>query len=947
MRGREKLGSTDIKCLTQQPLDNTIHRSIQEWTADKVEINCCPPRCKTTKISTFTSRIAGTHIVCQPQFQTPVLLPTSGSAQTSTTVRQSFVPILPQPRRLSSNSTATTTRTTTTTTTISSTSGKISNSNIVSTASTSTPLCVPVSMLSPAPSERSSSGSDSSCVAADRRTLCDDANEAEAEVKPENGACASPCNEEGSLSGDGGCRLLWEFVYQLLQDQRFSDLVSWESQSDLTFRINNQSGLADFWGQQKNKDNMTYEKLSRALRYYYKMNIIKKVPGRRLTYRFLQHPTKIRRGQRGARPHASRVAAQVDVTADANFSVASDTVGNFEAKETIKPVPVSESEVDTQPSASPVSAASLSSSVNTTSEQGAAVTHSGVSSPSSYVSSESPMSLPALLSSSISVGSSFSMPGSSISPLPLLPNQCTDSKPGEPVQTYSQTSVESVTQVNSEPDFDDETTKESCENICSQTDALSSFAKGLEQELKEGESPRSADSKYVANRSTHGQQNRNDCLKKSPVGEDGINENGLVEDKQPCDSDLEPKPPHLPPWNQTLMNQNEQSKLDISADKSAQEEQGFHLRYSPRPHCGQTRDETPPVYVYMQQSQQTASCPSPLVYTELRPRHSSDVCRQSFSTGSPNEQGHLIDPQNSESTCLQQSTRTSEVTLQETLTDQSHQALPSSISHLSACVPMPNKYYDTNISESYIKQSTDPNSPGWQHSERSSQYSRPGSPHLKPYQQHHSDDLLGSTESHTYTRKSSLSPLTPQSCVNSSTPLTMQLHVSVSQLQPVDKKRAIEHTDICNMYPAHQKRICLPHRNISPFSMNYFPRSLDALQRTSLVCPHSQPDINNSGHVQPNISHVHHSRFMPNGSCLPQISIEPNFTDHCNALSSEFALPYTSSNVQVMDLSRPIKLERYDSGREQDELGGFPKSGPEQDEPEDLSMKPKHGQPVL
>jgi len=31
---------------------------------------------------------------------------------------------------------------------------------------------------------------------------------------------------------------------------------------------------------------MTYEKLSRALRYYYRMNIIKKVPGKRLTYRY-------------------------------------------------------------------------------------------------------------------------------------------------------------------------------------------------------------------------------------------------------------------------------------------------------------------------------------------------------------------------------------------------------------------------------------------------------------------------------------------------------------------------------------------------------------------------------------------------------------------------------------------------------------------------------------
>lgn len=82
------------------------------------------------------------------------------------------------------------------------------------------------------------------------------------------------------------CRLLWEFIYQLLQDRASRDFVCWEGNgSDLVFRIVNPTGLAELWGQQKNRTNMTYEKLSRALRYYYKMNIIKKVAGKRLTYK--------------------------------------------------------------------------------------------------------------------------------------------------------------------------------------------------------------------------------------------------------------------------------------------------------------------------------------------------------------------------------------------------------------------------------------------------------------------------------------------------------------------------------------------------------------------------------------------------------------------------------------------------------------------------------------
>ncbi|XP_052271597.1 transcription factor ETV6-like isoform X2 [Dreissena polymorpha] len=124
------------------------------------------------------------------------------------------------------------------------------------------------------------------------------------------------CHGQSSVNGDmifdelntgagnsPECRLLWEFIHLLLSNRKYTTYVSWENQEDYVFRINNPTGLAELWGQQKNRSNMTYEKLSRALRYYYRMNIIKKVPGKRLTYRFLQSPSKIQKGQRGAKPH--------------------------------------------------------------------------------------------------------------------------------------------------------------------------------------------------------------------------------------------------------------------------------------------------------------------------------------------------------------------------------------------------------------------------------------------------------------------------------------------------------------------------------------------------------------------------------------------------------------------------------------------------------------------
>ncbi|XP_069132050.1 transcription factor ETV7-like isoform X5 [Argopecten irradians] len=108
---------------------------------------------------------------------------------------------------------------------------------------------------------------------------------------------------------DSECRLLWEFIYQLLQNpHQYGNYVCWENTQDFVFRIINPTGLAQLWGHQKNRTNMTYEKLSRALRYYYRMNIIKKVSGRRLTYQFLQPPSKIQKGQRGAKPHSKSIS---------------------------------------------------------------------------------------------------------------------------------------------------------------------------------------------------------------------------------------------------------------------------------------------------------------------------------------------------------------------------------------------------------------------------------------------------------------------------------------------------------------------------------------------------------------------------------------------------------------------------------------------------------------
>ncbi|XP_048408908.1 transcription factor ETV7 isoform X5 [Stegostoma tigrinum] len=89
------------------------------------------------------------------------------------------------------------------------------------------------------------------------------------------------------------CRLLWDYVYQLLSDSRYEQYIKWEDRESKIFRVVDPNGLARLWGNHKNRANMTYEKMSRALRHYYKLNIIRKEPGQKLIFRFLKTPDEI------------------------------------------------------------------------------------------------------------------------------------------------------------------------------------------------------------------------------------------------------------------------------------------------------------------------------------------------------------------------------------------------------------------------------------------------------------------------------------------------------------------------------------------------------------------------------------------------------------------------------------------------------------------------------
>ncbi|XP_068171344.1 ETS domain-containing protein Elk-4 [Antennarius striatus] len=100
---------------------------------------------------------------------------------------------------------------------------------------------------------------------------------------------------------------LWQFLLQLLLDPSNEQLICWTNEEG-EFKLLQAEEVARLWGARKNKPNMNYDKLSRALRYYYDKNIIKKVNGQKFVYRFVSYPD-ILKGDVAARTDGGELAA--------------------------------------------------------------------------------------------------------------------------------------------------------------------------------------------------------------------------------------------------------------------------------------------------------------------------------------------------------------------------------------------------------------------------------------------------------------------------------------------------------------------------------------------------------------------------------------------------------------------------------------------------------------
>ncbi|XP_058977351.1 DNA-binding protein D-ETS-6 isoform X2 [Musca domestica] len=89
------------------------------------------------------------------------------------------------------------------------------------------------------------------------------------------------------VQGSGQIQL-WQFLLELLGDSSKNNYIAWEGTNG-EFKLVDPDMVAKLWGERKAKPNMNYDKLSRALRYYYDKNIMTKVHGKRYAYKFDFH----------------------------------------------------------------------------------------------------------------------------------------------------------------------------------------------------------------------------------------------------------------------------------------------------------------------------------------------------------------------------------------------------------------------------------------------------------------------------------------------------------------------------------------------------------------------------------------------------------------------------------------------------------------------------------
>lgn len=100
------------------------------------------------------------------------------------------------------------------------------------------------------------------------------------------GSVSSTAVGTANKNANNGQIQLWQFLLELLTDHSCRDAIHWLGEEG-EFKLQNPELVAQMWGKRKKKPTMNYDKLSRALRYYYDGDMITKVHGKRFVYKFV------------------------------------------------------------------------------------------------------------------------------------------------------------------------------------------------------------------------------------------------------------------------------------------------------------------------------------------------------------------------------------------------------------------------------------------------------------------------------------------------------------------------------------------------------------------------------------------------------------------------------------------------------------------------------------
>ena len=139
-----------------------------------------------------------------------------------------------------------------------------------------------------------------------------------------------------SLSSPGSGQIqLWQFLLELLADKTNQNVITWEN-CQAEFKILDPDEVARLWGARKTKPNMNYDKLSRALRYYYDRGLMTKVGGKRYAYKVnFPNLATLHASQQGSEPKPAPDYALISA-----LSSASSPTPTFRSTDTPSPRPV-------------------------------------------------------------------------------------------------------------------------------------------------------------------------------------------------------------------------------------------------------------------------------------------------------------------------------------------------------------------------------------------------------------------------------------------------------------------------------------------------------------------------------------------------------------------------------------------------------------------------------